>query len=287
MARSRQGFTVESRTAFLLPLMVTFSVVVIAQGEEFARVLRNGSQATLSVFGVRPVDLAAKKLVDEFGAAINVEDPAYLHQDDVREIGVVHPELRFLVPKASLLEMHLNLRPDGSLLDIGQVMRDLVDTANTQLPFSYRILNDGNVFTLAPARTRDEQGRSADLTSILDRHVTVPLGTRRIFEHVNLLMLAVQQQTRVRVGCCQVFVSGIPWGSTVVSFEARDEAARSALLRLLRLQPARARLVRDEQSRAYHRVESDPQREHWRWTMRCEPWYAWCTINVTAIPEKP
>ena len=133
--------------------------------------------------------------MDEFGGAINIEDPAYLRQDDVREVGVVHSELRFLVPKASSLEMRLNLRTDGSLQDIGQVVRDLVDTANAQLPFSYRILNDGNVFTLVPALTRDEQGRSIELTSILDRHVTVPLGSRTIFEHVNLLMQTLQQQT--------------------------------------------------------------------------------------------
>jgi hypothetical protein len=36
------------------------------------------------VFGPRPVDLAAKKLVDEFGVAINVEDPLYVYGDDVQ-----------------------------------------------------------------------------------------------------------------------------------------------------------------------------------------------------------
>jgi hypothetical protein len=276
-----------SRTASLLALIVSFSVVVLAQGEEFARVLRNESQATLSVFGVRPADLAAKKLVDEFGAAINIEDPAYLRQDDVREVGVVHSELRFLVPKASSLEMRLNLRQDGSLLDTGQVVRDLVDTANVQLPFSYRILNDGDVFTLVPARTRDQQGRSIELTSILDRHVTVPLGSRTIFEHVNLLMQALQQQTGVRIGCCQSVANVSLWGRTVVSCEARDEVARTVLLRLLRLEPARARVVRDEHSGAYHLVESDPHRERWRWALRCEPWYAWCTVSVSEIPERP
>ena len=35
--------------------------------------------ATLSVFGPRPVDLAAKKLVNEFRVVINVEDPMYLY----------------------------------------------------------------------------------------------------------------------------------------------------------------------------------------------------------------
>ena len=58
--------------------------LLAAQGQEFAHVLRNGADGSLSVFGPRPVDLAAKKLVDEFGVAINVEDPLYFYRDDVQ-----------------------------------------------------------------------------------------------------------------------------------------------------------------------------------------------------------
>jgi hypothetical protein len=275
------------RTAFLPVVVIAFSVVVAARGQEFARVLRNGEQATLSVFGPRPVDLAAKKLVDEFGVAINVEDPVYIFRDDVQDTGVARSDKRVLIPKASLLEMRFDLRADGSLLDVRQVVRDLVDTANVQLPFQYRIDNDGGVFTLVASRTRDEQGRSVELTPILDRHVTVPSGIRKIFEHVNLLMETLQQQTGVRISCCQAAVSGIPWGSTVVSFEARDEPARNALLRLLRSEPGRDRLVRAEQGGSFHLVKSEPGREHWHWMMRCQPGEQWCFINVAAIPERP
>ena len=41
--------------------------------------LRNGDEATLSAYGRHSVYLAAKKLVDEFGVAINVEDGVYLY----------------------------------------------------------------------------------------------------------------------------------------------------------------------------------------------------------------
>jgi hypothetical protein len=114
----------KDRTTFLPVLVVAFSVVLAAQEQEFARVLRNGDQATLSVFGPRPVDLAAKKLVDEFGIAINVEDPVYIYHDDVQDIGVARSGKRLLVPKASLLEMRFDLRADGSPLDVRQVVRD-------------------------------------------------------------------------------------------------------------------------------------------------------------------
>ncbi len=275
------------RSAVLPAVVIAFSVVLAAQGQEYARVLRDGEQATLSVFGPRPVDLAAQKLVDEFSVAINVEDPVYVYRDDVQDMGAGRSGKHLLIPKASLLEMRVDLRPDGSLLDVRQAVHDLVDTANVQLPFLYRIDNDGGVFTLVASRTRDEQGRPVELTPILDRHVTVPSGTRKIFEHVNLLMEALQQQTGVRMSCCQAHVGGIPWGSTVVSFEAQDEPARSALLRLLRSEPGRDRLIPTAQSGLSRLVKSDPTREHWHWMMRCQPGASWCFINVAAIPEGP
>jgi hypothetical protein len=153
------------------------------------------------------------------------------------------------------------------------------------MPFLYRIDDNGGVLTLIPTRTRDEQGRSVALTPILDRHVTIPSGTRQIFEHINLLMQALQQQTGVRISCCRA--GGNPWGSAVVSFEARDEPARSALLRLLRSEPGRDRFVPVEHTGASRLVKADPGREHWYWLMRCQPGEAWCFINVAAIPEKP
>jgi len=279
-----------NRHAWPALIVVAFSGLLTAQGQQFARVLRNGDEATLSVFGPRPVDQAAKKLVGDFGVAINVEDPVYLYRDDIQDVTpprVAGSGRRTLIPKGALLEMRFDLRPDGSLKDVGQLVQDLVDAANAQLPFLYRIDHDGDVFTLVASRTRDEQGRSIALTPILDRHVTIPLGTRKIFEHVNLLTQSLEQQTGVRISCCQAAVGGIPWGSTVVAFEARDELARSALLRLVRSEPGRDRLVRNQAGGAFHLVKSEPGRKHWHWLMRCQPGESWCTINVAPIPDKP
>src|SRR5262245_66650719 len=106
------------RTAFLSALAIACSVVLKAQGQEFARVLRNGTEATLSVFGPRPVDLAAKKLVDEFRVVINVEDPMYFYADDVQFSHVAASGKRVMIPRASLLEVRFNVRADGSLRDV-------------------------------------------------------------------------------------------------------------------------------------------------------------------------
>lgn len=273
------------RTALSSSLVIVSSVLLSAQRQEFVRLLRNGDQAMLTAYGPRPVDLAAQKLVEEFGVAINVEDPVYIYRGDLQDVTPPHlagSGYRRVIPKYARLELRFELQPDGSLLDVRKVMRDLVDRANARLPFGYRIDDDGDVFTLVPTRTRDEQGRTVGLTPLLDRRVTIPLGRRRIFEHVNLLTQALEQQTGFRISCCQGVVAGIRWGSTIVSFEARDEPARSAFLRLVRSEPIR--LDREEPG-AYGPFRSDAQRYYW--LMRCDPGLSWCFINVGLTPDRP
>jgi hypothetical protein len=230
-------------TALLPSLVIALSSVVAAQGQEFARVLRDGETATLSVFGPRPVDLAAKKLANEFGVAINVEDPIYLYRDDVQDVtpsGVATSGRRVLIPRAALLEMRVDLRQDGSLRDVRKAVADLVETANALLPFAYRSDRDGETFTLVATRTRDEQGRSID--------------------------------------CCSALAESQP--GPLIAFRADDEPARSAFLRLIRSRPVRNHLVRSERG-AYQLVPNKPDGYHW--LMRCSPGESWCVINLAPI----
>jgi hypothetical protein len=266
----------------LLCLTSIVAVATDSHGQESARVLRNGTEATLSVFGPRPVDLAARKLVDEFRVTINVEDPLYFYSDDVQLSHVAPSGKRVMVPRASLLEMRFDLRPDGSVRDVQRLVQDLVNAANTQLPFVYRLDRDGDTFTLVATRTRDEQGRSIDLTPILDRHISIPLGTRRFFEHVNLLTRALEEQTGFHIGCCSGVADNQP--GLPIAFGADDEPARSAFLRLVRSRPARNHPVRSE-SGAYHLVPSEPGGYHW--LMKCQPGESWCFINLAPIPDRP
>lgn len=281
-----QGFSMGRTATVALVCLIAIPPVAWTAAQEFTRVLRSGDHATLSVFGSRPVDLAARALVDEFGIAINVEDPTYLYRDDIEDVGTASSGRRQLVPASSSLEMTLDLRADGSLLDARQVVHDLRDAANRQLPFEFRVDTDGNTVTLVPTRTRNEQGESVLVTPLLDRRVTIPYGTRSVLEHVTLVTESLQQQTGIRVNCCQWAVTSIPWGSTVVAFQASNEPARKVLLRLLRSEPRRDRFVRNEHGIFVHSVPTAPGREYWRWTMRCQPKEAWCFITVRAIPDK-
>jgi hypothetical protein len=255
-------------TVLAVSLIIGFSGLATAQSPEVARVLRGGDEATLSVFGGRPVDLAAKTLVDEFGIQVNGEDPLYFDRDDVEDVTaqvsrVPNPQRRTIVPRGRLLEIAFGLRSDGFPADVPALLQTLVEAANAQAPFGYRLDRDGDTFSLVPTRTHDAQGHVVDVTPTLDRRISIPFGTRPIFEHVSLLTHALEEQTGVHIGCCQAAVTGIPWGSTVVSFEARDEPARSALLRLVRSEPG-----------------------HYYWLMRCQAGDLWCFINVARIPDK-
>ena len=176
--------------------------------------------------------------------------------------------------------MRFELRPDGSLRDVRQVLADLVERANAQLPFAYRIDRDGDTFTLVQTRTRDEQGGLIDVTPILDRHISIPLGTRRFYEHVNLLTNALEQQARVRIGCCSALAESQP--GPLIAFRADDEPARSAFLRLVRSRPARNHMVQIDPGR-YQLVPSEPGGYYW--VLSCQPGVQ-CFINLFPIPDK-
>ena len=267
---------IRQRLALVASLVIAMQGLSSAEDGEFARVVRNGGTATLRVFGARPVDLAARKLVEEFALAVNVEDAFYMNLQDLEEVKpprAAGSGNRLLTPKPSSLEMRLDLNADGSLRDARKVVQDLVDAANTKLPFQCRVDTDGGVFTLVATRTRDDRGRSVELNPILDRQVSVPLGTRTILEHVRLLTQALGEQTGFHVDCCDTAAAASGWGSNIISFEAREEMARSALLRLIRNAPAAPQQASRESGR-------------YSWKMRCQPRESSCLIDVAPLVDR-
>ena len=129
----------------------------------------------------RPVDSAAITLASEFGIRLNVEDPAYIFRDDVKDVTAnvsrdPHPARPVLIPKGGNLEVHFTLGSEGMPVDIQGLLRSLVDAANAHFPFQYRLDADGNWFTVVQTHTRDQLGNSVATVPLLDRHVTIRLG---------------------------------------------------------------------------------------------------------------
>jgi hypothetical protein len=213
-------FSLMRRTILLL---VASGLAVTAQQSDLAVIERHGQDATLTVDTFRPLDAIATRLEEEFGLVVSAEDPFEA------------PRVRAgtLVPGRRRLEVHFSLKnSEGSQLDARELLKNVINTANAQLPFAYRLDMDGAAFFLVPTRTRDAQGRSIEITPLLDRKVTIPPGTRSIAENAQLMAEALSSQTGLRVSCCESFVAGYPWGMEKISFAAFNEPARSVLKRL-------------------------------------------------------
>jgi hypothetical protein len=254
----------------ILPQCFLIAVAAWAQDSEQGYIDISSSEAILKVDCPRPVDSAAKTLAVKYGIVINSEDPQYLFAGDMKDVTretvrTTRPGLRAFVPKGGPLEVRFAVKPDGTPQDLGALVRALVDAANIRYPFSYRLDVDGDAYTLVPTTTRDVQGRLIDVPPLLDQKITIPLGTRSVAEHAELMTEALSAQTGFHVSCCEAFTAGISWGMEKVSFEASDEPARSVLLRLIRSVGGR-----------YIYLE------------RCDPVQpgrqTWCFINVQALP---
>jgi len=255
----------------IIPLCFLIAVAIWAQDPEQGYIDLSSSEAILKVDAPRPVDSAAKTLAVKYGIVINSEDPQYLFAGDMNEVTVeatrtwtTRPGLHVFVPKGGPLEVRFAAKPDGTPQDPRALLEALVDAANTRFPFSYRFDVDGDAYTLVPTTTRDVQGRLIDVSPLLDQKITIPLGTRSVAEHAQLMAEALSAQTGFHVSCCQGVVAGIPWGMEKVPFEAHDEPARSVLLRL----------IRSVRGRYYYLERCDP----------VEPGsQTWCFINVQAL----
>jgi hypothetical protein len=71
---------------------------------------------------------------------------------DMIDISVEVPRVRSgtLVPRRRRLEIHFSLKnSDGSPLDARELLKKVIDTANAQLPFAYRLDVDGGEFLRA------------------------------------------------------------------------------------------------------------------------------------------
>jgi hypothetical protein len=250
-------------------LICGLAIAASASGQttECAKVTRSGDEVTMIADSIRVVDSIANTLAQRFGVLVNAEEPQYQFSEDLQDIrdadpdwSAQHPKVHYLVPKRRHMEIHFSVLPDGSPSDVNDLMRQVLEKANQQTPFRYRLDADGEFFSFVPTATRDANGFVVAAMPLLDRRVTIPLGNRRVSESAKLMADSLSAQTGLRVSCCQAMVAGIPWGMSSVPFEAHNETARNVLERLLRL-------------------ESSPTRDYW--LLRCDS--GWCFINVQAV----
>jgi hypothetical protein len=258
-----------NRRLFLTAFVLAISTLCAAQTNECAKVERNGASVTVIADSIRAVDSIANALAQRFGILVSAEEPQYQYSEDFEDVSTAdpqwsaeHPTAHYLLPKRRRIEVRFPISGTGTPLDVRAVLQRVVEEANQQTPFGYRLDIDGEFFALVPTTTRNANGKVIPATPLLDREVTVPAGTRQIRESAKMMADALSAQTGLRVSCCQSGFTGIPWGMAVVPFEATDEPARKVLERLIALDQ-----------------ESNTVSSRKNWLLHCDK--EWCFINLS------
>src|SRR5215831_13090023 len=84
-----------------------------------------------------------------------------------------------------------NRQPD----DVARLLLQVADAANKEMPYGYRLDARGGDYALVSVTTRNSAGELENVLPLLDRKVTIPLGTRMIVEHAKLMADELSKQT--------------------------------------------------------------------------------------------
>lgn len=261
---------------YILAVLVICSSFGVAQSSDCASIRRDGDEVTLTTESWRPVMAIGRTLADRFGIPVSVEDPKWAFPVDTENVAVADPKFSaehhnvpYLLMKRHVLQVRFSAPRNGPPRDVPGLLRQLADAANQEMPYAYRVDASDNHFALVPTKSRNSAGQVEDVQPLLDRHVTIPPGTRAIAEDAELMAKQLSQQTGLHVSCCQAVVTGIPWGMARVTFAAPDKPAREVLTELIRLE--------DEANSASPNKHS----AYDHWTVGCDGTGApWCFIEV-------
>lgn len=252
------------------------SMWAAAQSSDCASVTRTGKEVILSADSWDPVLAMAVTLSDRYGISVSVESPRWAFPGDTEDVAIADPQfsaqhdnVHYLVMKRHLVQVRFSALNSVPPKDVHGLLLQVVEAANKEMPYAYRLDAHADEYELVPTKTRNSAGELEDVQPLLDRHVSIPAGSRPIAEHASIMANQLSQQTGLQISCCQEMVTGVPWGRAEVLFQADDEPAREVLRKLIRLEER-------QNSQASNR---HPAYDHW--TVRCDGTGSrWCFIEV-------
>ncbi len=227
------GTVVRKVCWWMVPLMMAATGWAIDSAEQ-VRVERTGEMVRMVADGPRPLHALAEALHEHFQLSVSVEDPVWVFAGDLKDASLENPRLRagVMVPRGGRLEVEFKF---SEARDAASAMMAVLEAANQQLAFQYRLDKDSEQYRLVPVRGRDAQGGVTDLVPLLDRVVSVPPGRQTIAEAADRMAQGLAKQTGLMVSCCQSSVAGIPWGMQTVTYGAEQLRARDVLKQLTEL----------------------------------------------------
>lgn len=260
----------------LAGLLVTSFIGGAQNSNDCASVREDGDEVTLRAEAWDPVLIIGRTLADRYGINVSVEAPKWAFPGDTEDVAVADPafseqhgNIHYNIMKRHVVEVRFSISANRRPEDVEGLLRQVADVANREMPYGYRLDVSGGDYALVPTRTRNSNGGLEDVLPLLDRNVTIPLGTRSIAEHANLMADELSKQTGLHIGCCQFFVAGVPLGMAKVSFGADNKPAREVL----------KWLILTEQQANSQASSRHPDYDHW--VVSCDGTGApWCFIGV-------
>ncbi|HEX9120312.1 MAG TPA: hypothetical protein VF840_07215 [Terriglobales bacterium] len=252
------------------------STLAAAQRSDCASVAKSGDEVTLTANSWDPVLAVGRTLADRYGIGVNVEAPKWAFPGDTEDVAVADPEysaqhgnIHYQVMKRHVVQVRFLAAGNAPPSDVPGLLRQLIEAANKEMPYAYRLDATDSDYALVPSRTRNSAGQLEDVQPLLDRHVSIPSASRPIADHAKLMADQLSHQTGLNISCCQAMVAGIPWGLAKVPFQADDKPAREVLKTLIRL---------EEQANS-EAPNRHPTYDHW--SVGCDGAGApWCFIEV-------
>ena len=263
--------------AFLLAGLLVASLIGGAQNpDDCASVRENGDEITLRAESWDPVLTIGRTLTDRYGINVSVEAPKWAFPADTEDVAVAdpafseqHDDIHYDIMKRHAIEVRFSTSGNGHPDDVVRLLRQVANAANREMPYGYRLDVTDDDYALVPTRTRNSNGDLEDILPLLDRRVSIPLRTRSIAEHANLMADELSKQTGLHIGCCQSLVAGVPWGMAKLRFEADNKPAREVLKWLI---------LSEQQANSQ---ASSRHSDYDHWVVRCDGTGApWCFIEV-------
>lgn len=192
----------------------------------------------LSVSDPRPLAKAAEVIEVKYGVLINYEDPAFVHEDDVRDdtdpkYKQQNPAARALSVRGGQLDFGLEVLADGrGLASPLRALQTVVGAHNSRgLPGSFRVLQTRDIFSIVPDAVKDRSGRLASFTSPLDAKISIPEHEVTGTQLVELICEEITRASGFRV-VPGLLPSNVLNNTTVV-LKANNQVAREVLVQAL------------------------------------------------------
>jgi len=261
---------------FIFVAIQLCTALAAGQNSDCASVSQSDKEVVLTAKSWDPVYAIGATLAERYGINISVESPQWAFPGDTEDVAIADPQFsaqhrnaHYLIMKRHTVEVGFSPVGNPAPNDVSRLLSQVVEAANKEMPYFYRLDAHNNEYVLVPTRTRTSAGELENVQPLLDRHVSLPAASRPIAEHARIMADQLSEQTGLNISCCQTLVAGVPWGLAEVPFQADNEPARDVLRKLIRLE-------QQENSQAPNR---HPDYDHW--TVRCDGTGApWCFIEV-------